>query len=428
MTTMSEAGPPSIPHAATPPRLKVRPEDFIVEEIPAYLPSGEGEHAYLFIEKCDATTSGVARALARSLGVPDRAVGFAGLKDRHAITRQWFSVRDPEGRIDAAVVADLGTTFYRVLEATRHGNKLRRGHLSGNRFEITARGAGVAALPTALARLRDMEKGGAANAFGPQRYGSRGNNHRIGRAFALGRDADALDLMLGLTEPGDADRFDAAGRRLYEDGAPEEALRVFPSSAVPERRALSALARGGSARDALRAISPLQRSYWLSALQSAIFDDVLAERSERGGLSELTAGDLAFKHDNGAVFGVDETADPESLTSRLAALQISPSGPMWGPTMMRAAGAVDEAEVTALHTSGVTLEELERAARAWRIKSLGARRPLRVPVRDTTIEAGADEHGEFLRLRLTLPAGSFATVIAAEILDIPDEAGRRRSW
>src|SRR5512142_974862 len=106
------------------------PETFVVEEIPAYLPTGEGEHVYLWIEKQDLTTLEAVNRLARVLGVDARDIGYAGMKDRRATTRQWLSIRGvEEARAGAATMAGL-----RVLQVARHKNKLRVGHLHGNRF------------------------------------------------------------------------------------------------------------------------------------------------------------------------------------------------------------------------------------------------------------------------------------------------------
>ncbi len=391
--------------------LKARPEDFLVEEIPSYDPTGDGEHVYLFIEKRDATTTGVARAIARTLGVKHDSVGFAGLKDRHAITRQWFSVWDPSRRIDDDAIARLDADYMAVLDASRHANKLRRGHLRGNKFTITVRGVGIASTPGALATLRELQALGVANFFGSQRYGSRGNNHLVGRAIVLGDHAGALRLTLGQAEPGDEDRADAGARRLYDQGRYAEAIEAFPSSAAPERAMLAALRAGSAPGAAIRAAGRVQRDFWISAYQSAIFDDTLVERVASGRLVALDSGDLAFKHDSGAVFSVNDSDLGVELDRRLAALEISPSGPLWGPAMKRADGRADELEIAALERSGVNIEQLERYAKKSNDRGLGARRAMRVRVDSPEIEAGADEHGEYIRCRFALPPGSFATVV-----------------
>ena len=155
------------------PLIRTRPEDFVVEEIPLYPPSGEGGHTFLWIEKRECNTEDAVRKLARFADVSPREVGYAGRKDRRAIARQWISVPglDPEraaGFDDAAV---------RVLRAIRHPHKLRVGQLRGNRFQLRV----VAefdehAAETLGARLADIERRGFANRFGAQRYGREGDN------------------------------------------------------------------------------------------------------------------------------------------------------------------------------------------------------------------------------------------------------------
>src|SRR4051812_48164346 len=115
--------------------LKTVPEDFVVEEIPAYLPSGEGSHTYLWIEKRGRTTDEAVRALCDALKAKARDAGTAGMKDRHAVTRQWVSVPD----VDPARALAVAVDGVKVLLAQRHGNKLKTGHLRGNRFTLVVR-------------------------------------------------------------------------------------------------------------------------------------------------------------------------------------------------------------------------------------------------------------------------------------------------
>ncbi len=136
-------------------RFKTCPEHFQVAEHLAFVPSGEGAHQYLFVEKVGINTTDAAARIARCAGVPARDVGYAGMKDKHAVTRQWFSVPDGDiatGAIDAEVT---------VLETIRHPKKLRRGEVSGNDFLVVL--CGVNDAPALESRF--------ANAFGPQRFG-----------------------------------------------------------------------------------------------------------------------------------------------------------------------------------------------------------------------------------------------------------------
>ena len=153
--------------------LRTLPEDFRVTEVPLLEPQGEGEHCWLYVRKRNANTPWVARRLARFAGVATGAVSYAGLKDRHAVTEQWFSVQLP-GRADPDWGA-LQEADFRVLEARRHTRKLRTGTLRGNRFEVRIRG--VHAEPEIVEqRLRAIAQGGFPNYFGSQRFGRDGAN------------------------------------------------------------------------------------------------------------------------------------------------------------------------------------------------------------------------------------------------------------
>lgn len=173
-------------HGASVLRAVIRstPEDFFVEELPAFEPSGEGEHLLLTVEKHGMNTTHVARRLAEWAGVVDVAVGYAGLKDRHAVTRQRFSVQLP-GRA-APDIAALQDDDLKVLEAVRHSRKLSRGALAGNRFVLVLRG--VQGDPQAIdARLRKIAGHGVPNRFGEQRFGREGGNVQAALAMFGGR-------------------------------------------------------------------------------------------------------------------------------------------------------------------------------------------------------------------------------------------------
>ncbi|MCA9602605.1 MAG: tRNA pseudouridine(13) synthase TruD, partial [Myxococcales bacterium] len=163
-----------------PGRIRAIPEDFRVEEVPAYTPSGEGEHVFVEFEKRDLSTAEALRRLGRALGVSPRDASVAGLKDRHAITTQWASFfgTTPEAAREARVDG------LRVLRAERHGNKLRTGHLRANRFELRIRDAAahVEAVQSVLARV---ERDGVPNYFGEQRFGRGGKSLDMARAWLL---------------------------------------------------------------------------------------------------------------------------------------------------------------------------------------------------------------------------------------------------
>ncbi|WP_313917023.1 tRNA pseudouridine(13) synthase TruD [Tahibacter sp.] len=165
-------------------RLRAQPEDFFVDEDLGFAPDGSGEHVFLRVEKRGANTEWVARALARFAGVAPEVVSFAGLKDRHAVTRQTFSVPVPLKReLDWSTLA---SDEFRVLEARRHGRKLKRGALKRNRFRILLRDVSGDRDATQQ-RLAGMAARGVPNYFGEQRFGRDGDNAARAQAMFDGR-------------------------------------------------------------------------------------------------------------------------------------------------------------------------------------------------------------------------------------------------
>lgn len=296
--------------------LRRAPEDFRVDEVPAYLPSGAGPHLYVRIEKRGRTTRDALRTLARALGVPERDAGYAGLKDRDAVTTQWLSfpvVRDPDR-------ATLEAEGLRVLEVSRHANKLRPGHVRANAFSIAVRGGD---LERARACAGALAARGLPNFFGPQRFGAAGRNAEVGRAIVLGED-------------------------------------------LPEARR--------AARDRfLRRLS-------ISAWQAELFNRWLAARLADGLFDRAIAGDVLKKLDTGGLF---VCADPAADAPRVAQFEVTPAGPVFGHKLYAAAGDALAREAALLAAEGVRLEDFARAGgeaegtrRAARLRVAPALEPL----------------------------------------------------
>jgi tRNA pseudouridine13 synthase len=162
--------------------IKQWPEDFEVEEIPAYEPSGQGDFLYLWVEKRDMGAEYFLRQIARRLDIPLSEVGSAGMKDRHAVSRQMISVPvSAEQRL-----SHIEGDGIRLLKVSRHGNKLRPGHLHGNRFRILIRNvSSTDSLPSLIERLRTS---GLPNYYGPQRFGRDGETFQLGLALLRGSE------------------------------------------------------------------------------------------------------------------------------------------------------------------------------------------------------------------------------------------------
>lgn len=172
--------------------LRVAIDDFVVEELPLYELSGAGEHLVVTVEKRGRSTPELVAELARALSARERDVGTAGMKDKRAVTVQRISVAT---KVAPDHALRLSGTGWRVLAATRHGNKLKPGHLRGNRFRIVVRGVSADALERAEAVCARLRQSGAANLFGPQRFGKHGDNAALGRAILL-RERQVRDRFL----------------------------------------------------------------------------------------------------------------------------------------------------------------------------------------------------------------------------------------
>jgi tRNA pseudouridine13 synthase len=239
-------------------RIKAVPEDFEVEEVPAYEPSGSGDFLYLWVEKRDMGAEYFARQVARRLGIPPGEVGTAGLKDRRAVTRQMVSV--PASCADR--VGALDGEGIRVLSVNRHGNKLKPGHLHGNRFRILVRDADPASperLGPILSRLRDE---GLPNYYGPQRFGRDGETVRLGLAMLSG-------------------------------------------ASRPPR-------------------SPFLRKLALSAAQSALFNHYLARRLADGLMRRVLPGDVMAKWPFGGLFVAEDVPREQDRFDRRETVHAGP--------------------------------------------------------------------------------------------------------
>jgi tRNA pseudouridine13 synthase len=165
-------------------RIREQPADFKVTEELGYEFTNDGEHDFLWIEKTGANTEWVSRQLARFADVPAKDVGYAGLKDRHAVTRQWFSVprwNSPDWRL-------LDVEGVQILDVQRHQKKLRRGAHRANHFRIVLRGDGIVEQASVLEqRVQVIREHGVPNYFGEQRFGRAGNNLELAGVFAGGK-------------------------------------------------------------------------------------------------------------------------------------------------------------------------------------------------------------------------------------------------
>ncbi len=323
-----------------PARMRLLPEDFQVSEVPLVEPCGEGEHCWVWIRKRNSNTHWVARQLARFAQVSPSAIGYAGLKDREAVTEQWFSVQ--LGRRPDPDWQTLRCDEFQVLRAVRHQRKLKTGALRGNRFRLRLSHVNATAEPIDQ-RLRRLVSGGFPNYFGPQRFG---------------RDAS------NLTEA--------------------EKLFMRPGSRLPRHK----------------------RGLYLSAVRSALFNQVLAARVEDCCWNTALPGD-ALQLDGKSACFVAERVD-DTIEQRLQALEVHPTGPLCGFGEVLPSGQAAQYEASQLQAYLGWIEGLER------FKVTAARRALRAVPRDLRWQREAD--GSWL-LEFFLGSGCYATSMLREVFD-----------
>ncbi len=383
-------------------QIKTQIEDFVVEELPLYPPTGEGEHTFFEIRKAGLSTFQAVRRIASELGVRPNRIGYAGLKDARAITSQVLSVHGvPPGAIESLTIPGVDVHW-----AKRHRHKLKIGHLRGNRFTVRVRGTEATQLPACRAILDVLIRRGVPNRFGPQRFGMRGDSALLGHMVTRGHAREFVQAFLGGPHPNESDRV-AQGRSRFEAGEWTRALHHYPASMVEERRALQTLIRTqGDFQRAYQAVSKRLKVFLLSAYQSHLFNRVLDVRLPS--LDRVHKGDLAMKHPGRSVFRVE---DEEVEQPRATRFEISPTGPIFGYKMMQPTGRPGELEAQVLAEEGLAPEDFRVGGG---IRAKGTRRALRFPLHDPELW-----YDDGLVLRFWLPRGCYATEVLAEITKTP---------
>ncbi len=379
-------------------QIKTSPEDFLVEEIPLYLPAGEGQHVYVEIEKRHVSTYEAIKRIAHALNISSGAIGYAGLKDAQAVTRQTLSIDN----VSPEAVTALDLAQIKILQVKRHRNKLKIGHLQGNRFVIRVREVTPSDLPKAEAILAVLSQKGVPNFFGEQRFGTRTNTHRLGELLVRNDETEFVAEYLGRPQAHESPDVQAA-RQLIDEGRWSESLARWPGRLSDERWLLVALVKAeGQAQGVCQKLSKKLKTFFVSAFQSYLFNQLLLQRLHS--LDYLEKGDVAYIHHNGAAFVVEDTVAEQP---RVDSFEISPSGPMFGVKTLLAQGEPGQREQAILDECHLSLDDFRISG----LKILGARRPYRFKLQQPKVwwEDG-------LMVSFELPAGAYATTVMAEVM------------
>ena len=379
-------------------QLKVEPADFFVEEIPLYIPSGQGQHVYLTLEKTGVTTHGAIKMIVQALNISPKAIGYAGLKDAQAVTRQLLSI---DG-VNPETVAALNLPKVKIVDVTRHRNKLKIGHLAGNRFVIRVRHVKPEAATVAQNILDVLSHKGVPNFFGEQRFGNRANNHLLGEQIIRQNASEFVAEFVGRPKAEELPPVQAA-RHLVDEGQWVEALKQWPHHLSEERRVIAAIVRAeGEPEVAFRALDKKLLNFFVSAFQSQLFNELLQQQLDR--LDQLETGDVAYIHQKGAAFLVEDATIEQPRADRF---EISPSGPLFGSKLLQAQGEPGLREQKSLASREIALDAFKMAG----LKLSGSRRPYRFPLKEPKIW-----WDDGLVVSFELPAGAYATTVLAEVM------------
>jgi len=321
--------------------LRRHAEDYIVDEIPLVEPDGNGEHVWLKIRKRHTNTDFVAKQLQKLAGVKSMAVSYAGMKDRHALTTQWFSVHLPT--TEEPDWQSLASDEIEILEVKRHSRKLRRGTLLGNRFIIQVRDVEVDD-DELMRRTQAIQKQGVPNFFANQRFGHDGANLQKAQTMFTG-----------------------------------------------DRR-----------------VKRHQRSIYLSAARSLLFNFLLAKRVGGNSWNTLLPGDVCLRTGRRGFFPVEELDD--ELIERLDAGEIHPTAPLWGQGELPVKNEIKVLEEQLPIEFPDWCEGLEKAGLRME------RRALRLVPDGFIVEQNEDG----VKLCFSLPSGCYATSVIRELFDASD--------
>jgi tRNA pseudouridine13 synthase len=402
-------------------RLKLHPEDFVVEEVPLAFPPpvASGKYTVAALRARNWETNRLMGEIARRLDVRRESIFFAGTKDKRAITTQYVSIPAPEERVRALDLKDV-----EVLDTRRVDRAPKIGELVGNRFVLRIRGASGSPKET-IDQLAAL--GGFPNYFGVQRFGViRPVTHFVGQAILRGDLREAVRLYVGNPVPEEPEESRIARAAYEKEGA--AALPLYPRHLGFERDMVAHLAqRPDDFEGALMRLPANLRTMFVYAAQSLLFNRILSRRLGAGiGINDPQVGDL--------VAGIDVDGRPEKERlhrvternhARVAKLcqggKALVTGVLFGSDVPLAEGPMGDIERKVVEEAGYTRETL-LVPHLPEVASFGTRRELLAPLGPVRVGDGADEHGPYWELSFFLLKGSYATCLLREAMKSPAAA------
>ena len=391
-------------------------EDFYVEEIPEMFPTGEGPNIWIWIEKIGRTTLDVVLDIARDLHIDRKRMGFAGMKDKKALTRQWICIANMESEDQFRQVENLDIYKTDFLEITRGRKKLRMGQLNGNKFKILIRDLDDIEKSADVANevLKQLEQTGIPNYYGWQRFGKpRTNTHLVGEALIQNDLAEAVRRYIGNPSPEESNENQLA-RQAYDDGDLEKSLELMGKGMRYEKMMIRQLikdSKKGELTDkaymnALHALpKPLQRMF-VHAYQSYLFNDVVSRRVDMG-INKYVEGDIIIDNEEHIIR--DKT--PEEYQELIDNFEVNPTVPLYGTKVPFAGGEVGEMEKAVLDSYGLEKSDFE-VPKMPRLGSHGLRRAVRFQVWDASAKATDDG----VLAEFSINKGSYATAVLREVM------------
>ncbi len=359
-------------------QLKQSLNDFVVEEQLGFVPSGSGEHIFLWLEKTNLNTAFVAEEIAKFANLPLRNITYAGRKDKFALTRQWFGVHIANH--EAPDWDNFALEGAKILDVTRNDRKLRVGVLKGNKFEVTIRNIQFSGDNTEndlIRRLELIKERGAPNYYGSQRFGE----IRLKPLDGANSSMASTQLETDMNGP------QAESTKQMNGGNLALAEKLLEGEQIRNRN---------------------KRSMAISALRSWLFNEVIHQRIEQSWFTKAMLGDAMQLSGSNSFFVNDEAQEQTTIESRLTANDINITAPLWGNGKLHTTQTAKTFElhcIDAYKSITQTLNELGLKQE---------RRAIRIVPENFEWQYKSN----VLKLSFSLPSGCFATSIVRELMDV----------